>query len=324
MRLAEAKGVTVSEFFRAVAERVLAPAKAEEDERTAAIKALPPGPRAKALRAVEIQRRLRELRAAQPKAHALSSLFHDGQGPSSDSEVVRLEAELAALGKAFENEVGSGISGPKAKKTGLELVVQTTEPVDAKYSAECPLCGKETEVPGIKDGETKDFNCSKCGAGLKTNKTDVWPAFDGDEPLDEDGRGDEDEPKKTAAEEEADRFLELTGLINSLRAVREPRSLWDDFWNGGPPACDLLIKELEAARNSSELSSERLGELREMTGRAVFLRKKVVELEAAGQDAGGPDAKKLSSELEAIGARLREAAAKRKSEGQEKGSSWWD
>ena len=229
MRLAEAKGVTVSEFFRAVAERVLAPAKAEEDDRTAAIKALPPGPRAKALRAVEIQRRLRELRAAQPKAHALSSLFHDGQGPSSDSEVVRLEAELAALGKAFENEVGSDMSGSKAKKTGHDLDVQTTEPVDDKYSAECPLCGKETEVPGIKDGETKDFNCSKCGAGLKTNKTDVWPAFDGDEPLDEDGPGDEDEPKKTAAEEEADRFLELTGLINSLRAVREPRSLWDDF-----------------------------------------------------------------------------------------------
>lgn len=327
MRLAEDKGVTVSEFFRAVAERVLAPAKVEEDERAAAIKALPAGPREKALRAVEIQKRLRELRAQGPKAHALSSLFQDGSGPATDSEVGRLEAELAALGKAFDAEVGPAVPASKTKKKGSGPDVLTVQSTCDEYEAECSICGEMTPAPNVEAGQVKDFNCAKCGGELKTNEKEVWPAADGDEPPadDDDEAPDEvdEEEEKTAAEKEADRFLEITGLINSLRGCREKRSILDDFMSG-PPACDLLIKELEAARGGAVLDEGRFEELRDMAAQAVKLRKKIAELEAADADASGPTIKKLAAELETMAAGLRDAAAKKKKKAEKgSGSSSW-
>ena len=322
--LAERKGVTRSDFIRGIVEKVLVPLHDEDAATAAAIEALPPDARKKALRAVVIQKRLRELRAERPKVHALSSLFQDGSGEAQDEETRGLERELVGLKKAFEAEVGPSpvLTKSKKKNSAFELIRVRSVDKEAEdgFEAECELCGKTTPAPKAEAGEVVDFNCAKCGGELKTNEDFVWPAADGDEPPaddedeadDEADDEDEAESEKTDAEKEADRFLEITGLMNSLQAVRRRQTYWDYYIGDGPNAEALLIKKLEDVRGGAVLSEVLFEKLRARVDRAVEIRKKIRECETADQDAAGPTVKKLSEELAALKVELVDEAKKKK------------
>jgi hypothetical protein len=150
MKLAEDKGVTVSDFFRGVVEKVLAPAQREQDETRAEIEALPPGAKKRALRAIEIQKRLRALRLARPKVHALSSLFQDGDGDVQDAETVRLENELASLKKAFEAEV-VGVPAPSEDEAQVEVQTAEGEGEDEGQDADPDEAEDEEETAAEKE-----------------------------------------------------------------------------------------------------------------------------------------------------------------------------
>jgi len=338
--LADRKGLTRSDFIRGIVEKILVPIGDADAATAAAIEALPPGARAKALRAVAIQKRLRELRSERPKVHALSALFQDGSGADADAETVRLEAELETLGKAFEAEV-VGSAAPikrkdkKAGRVGL-AEIHTTDEDEEESVVICDLCGKETPFPDVEPGEVVDFNCAKCGGELKSNETDVWPAADGDEPPD-DGEGDEDqggeedeaddeseadEPEESSAEKEAGRFLALTGKINALRDLCEARTILNNFLDGGPPACNLLLHALERGRGGDLLDDELYAVLGDVATRSVAARTKIQELKGADSDAAGPLVKRLEAELKAHLAKLTAALKEKKIPG--KKSGFWD
>ena len=126
--LAKSHGASVSEFLRALVEKVLTPALEEQKRVDEEIEKLPPKARAIAEKAREIKQKIRELKVEAPKVHALSSLFKDGGGEAQDREIVRLERELSVLKKEFESEVGAPLEkpnpgdgkGPKKKNPGNE------------------------------------------------------------------------------------------------------------------------------------------------------------------------------------------------------------
>jgi len=329
-KLAEKRNLSTSDFLRGIVEKIVAPVQHEQEAQAEAIKALPPNTRRKALRAVEIQKRLRELRAERPRVHVLSELFQDGSGAAQDAEEFRLEAELSELKKVFEAEVG--VSPKAANSRGPAVRVRCVEPMPKRpgdeddAELECPKCG---EVFSPAEGD-EDISCPKCGAELeKEAEADAEEEEEeeaeeeaGEEAEEEAGEEAGGEGAKTEADEAAERFLEITGLINSLRAVREPRSFLDNFFNGGPPVDDLLIKKLENERARVPEGSDALDKLRDLALRVVAIRKKIKELTAAEPKAVAPVLEKYSSELASIKAEV-EAVKPVDGKAAKKGS-WWD
>jgi len=293
--LAERKGLTRSDFLRGVVEKILVPARDEAEAMTAALSALPPGARQKATRAVEIQKRLRELRAARPKTNLLSSLFQDGDGVAQDGETRGLEVELAVLKKSFEADVvGAAALCDEGRGGGLPVL-------------------RTVPMPPANEEEVDEEEVEKTDAEKEADEEEV----------------DEEEVEKTDAEKKADRFLEITGLINSLRGCRVKRSWLDNYMDGGPSVCDLLIQELELGRGAAVLDEELFEKLRDAAVRAVELRGKIQELAAAEPSkVAGPLVKELEAELSALRADVLAdvvaAAEKRKGSAKKSGSFWDD
>ena len=179
----------------------------------------------------------------------------------------------------------------------------------------CPKCGVSLELPDIPDGKGEEFelSCPDCGAVIELVADEV----EADEV-----EAEEEEAEKTDAEKKADRFLEITALMASLRGCREKRSLWDNLLNGGPPVCDLLAQELELVRDAAAPDEELFEKRRDEAVRAVELRGKVQELEASGAEAAGPLVKGLDADLSALLAEVMADVKKRK--GTAKKPGFWD
>jgi len=295
--LAKSRGLSTSDFMRAVMGKVLEPAKDRAEESGAVIKSLSPSSQKKVARVSAIQKILIGLRADQAKAGALDDVFQDGDGEVIAGKIQALELELAGLKKEVRKELVG-----RSKKPGEKEAGAACEEAEAEKSS-CPGCGA---LVVFKKGRDGGLRCPDCGAGVVVEEAEdeeaperARPAdwSDGEEKAEgeEDDEADEAEGEEGPAEIKAARFLEINRLVEELRGCREARSILDNLLNGGPPVCDLMIKALTAELGGDLSDDEVFGRLREAAVRAVAIRKKILELQKSEVDG----AEALIAELEA-------------------------
>jgi len=104
--------------------------------------------------------------------------------------------------------------------------------------------------------------------------------------------------KKTAADEKADRFLELSGLMASLRELVRPRGFLDSLGLGeGPSLAGLLVEKIRAECDGGLLDEKRFVALREVARRVLDESKKLRDLEAADLPTAAPMIAELKAGL---------------------------
>jgi hypothetical protein len=306
-QIADKKGMTPSDFLRSLVSKVLVPIKENEDAKAAAIDALSPAGRKKVARAVEIKKELRAMRDSHSVIGPLDDVFEAGD---DTAERIRgLERELELLKAAVEKEVASlavPSAGAKKDSSGEARISYMLHRPKGEGELSCPKCNGPIEISDLEPDDAGDVKteCSSCGALIEV-EAEAGNDSEEDEDLGDDG------PEKSEAEAKADLVLRVEGLLGELSAVREKRSIWDGWVEGGLPAVDWVMRELRSESRNGFKDGKALEELMGKAKRAVQLSRKIKTLEGVDTDGARASIEGLLEELGSIGDGSAQKAARK-------------